>query len=61
MAAQRKLTPEQEDEVVNSYDAGTKVSVICDEYGISSRTVRAIVRRHGRELRPVGRPRTEDR
>lgn len=59
MAAKRKLTQQQEEDVVASYEAGNRVASIAETHGVTVSTVRAVVKRAGLALRPVGRPRAK--
>ena len=53
----RKLTSEQEAELVAAYLAGDPVGDIVVKYQVSAGTVRACVKRSGNVLRPIGHPR----
>lgn len=56
MAPPPKLNANEEEALVEDYENGASVDSLCKRFGISAGTVRNIVRRHGGELRPVGRP-----
>jgi len=56
MAAPQKLTNRQQQSLVKKYQRGTPVSELTQKFEVSTGTVRATVRRHGGNLRPVGRP-----
>ncbi len=56
MTAPRKLTPSKEARVAEDYKAGTPIRQITATHGVSAGTVRAIAKRAGLPLRPVGRP-----
>jgi hypothetical protein len=48
---QRRLTLEQQSEVVRRYQAGAQMSYLAQHYQIHRRTVSAILKRHGVEPR----------
>lgn len=52
MTFKKKLTPEEEEELVNDYKAGMSAPKAAELYGISSRTVYYILGRHGAPTRP---------
>src|SRR5664280_1793449 len=52
--AQRRLTPEQQHELVRRYEAGAQMSYLAQHYGVHRSTVSAILKRHAVSTRQSG-------